>query len=58
MKFHMKNMVCKRCYISVKQILEHTGINNSKIQIGIVEVDESISKNQIKKIEKTRTKIN
>jgi AraC-like DNA-binding protein len=40
MKIHIKNMVCPRCVMAVKAILENIGLHPTHIGLGEVELDE------------------
>lgn len=46
MKVYIKNMVCPRCIMAVKNILESMSINFSHIQLGEVSLNQDISKEQ------------
>lgn len=46
MKLYIKNMVCGRCIMVVKSKLEKLGLNPLSMQLGEVEIKESITKNQ------------
>jgi AraC-like DNA-binding protein len=43
MKLHIKNMVCPRCILVVRQIFDELKIGFGKISLGEVELDESLS---------------
>ena len=46
MKLYIKNMVCGRCIMVVKSKLEKLGLNPLSMQLGEVEIKESITKTQ------------
>jgi len=46
MKFHIKNMVCIRCKIIVKQVLLNLGYNYLVVNLGNAEITENITASQ------------
>ena len=46
MKFHIKNMVCIRCKIIVKQVLTNLGYHYLIVNLGNAEITENITLNQ------------
>lgn len=51
MKIHIKNMVCPRCVMAVRTILENIGLHPTHIGLGEVELEEediSEKKSQLK----------
>ena len=44
---HIKNMVCPRCILAVKDILENLSIPFSNIQLGQVDITEKVTSEQI-----------
>jgi len=47
MKLYIKNMVCIRCKMVVKQQLKKTAINYTNVELGEVETVDNISNNQL-----------
>lgn len=47
MQLYIKNMVCDRCVMAVRQLLDHTGIRYSNIQLGQVETSGEPSAGQL-----------
>lgn len=50
MKIFIKNMVCSRCILMVKSVLDHLGIKAKTVTLGEVEVEEKPSQNQEKEL--------
>ena len=50
MKFYIKYMVSQRCKILVKQELDHLGITKVKVELGMVDIHEDVSVDQLKKL--------
>ena len=46
MKLYIKNMVCSRCKMVVKSVLENIGIDAVSVELGEVELKNDISENQ------------
>ena len=46
MKLYIKNMVCSRCKMVVKSVLESIGINPVSVELGEVELKNDIPENQ------------
>lgn len=46
MKFYIKNMVCSRCKMVVKSEFEKLGLQTIAVELGEVELEESVSENQ------------
>ena len=44
---HIKNMVCDRCKMAVRQTLQHVGLHALKIDLGEVTLEESPSPDQL-----------
>ena len=51
MKIYIKNMVCSRCKMVVKSILENEGLVAESVELGEVELKETPTKIQIVKLE-------
>lgn len=51
MKLYIKNMVCSRCKMVVKDTLEANGIKTVSIELGEVDTTEQISKEQMSTID-------
>jgi len=51
MRIHIKNMVCDRCIMIVKQIFNNVGIDDANVQMGKVIVKNDIPENLFKTIE-------
>lgn len=56
MKLYIKNMVCIRCQLVVKSELEKLGLSYVYVKIGEANIKESISKEQIQKLDKALKK--
>jgi AraC-like DNA-binding protein len=55
---HIKNMVCNRCKIVVKQELEKLGLHPEKVELGEVELsEEPISREQFEQIDQVLTSV-
>ncbi|MFV0392088.1 MAG: helix-turn-helix domain-containing protein [Paludibacteraceae bacterium] len=52
MKIYIKNMVCNRCIMVVKNELENIGFNITTIDLGVVELDRDISHDEKTTIDK------
>jgi len=48
MKFYIKYMVSQRCKILVRQELDHLGITKAKVELGVVDILEDVSMEQLK----------
>lgn len=57
MKINIKNMVCNRCILVVRQIFEQSGVQIRKVNLGSVETEEELSTIQMDSIEKELTKV-
>ena len=44
---HIKNMVCDRCKMAVRQTLQHVGLHALKVDLGEVTLEESPSPDQL-----------
>lgn len=53
MKIYIKNMVCDRCIMVVKQEFEKAGLHPLKVTLGEVELSEDIPDAQIQSLEKS-----
>jgi len=51
MKLYIKNMVCSRCKMVVKDQLEANGLQPISINLGEVEVEGDLSKNQLSQLD-------
>lgn len=51
MKLYIKNMVCSRCKMVVKDTLEANGIKTVSVELGEVDTTEQISKEQVSTID-------
>jgi len=47
MKFYIKYMVSQRCKILVRQELDHLGITKAKVELGVVDILEDVSMEQL-----------
>jgi AraC-like DNA-binding protein len=56
MKLYIKNMVCIRCQLVVKSELEKLGLNYVYVKIGEANIKESITSEQIEKLDKALRK--
>jgi AraC family transcriptional regulator len=52
MHLYIKNMVCNRCILVVKQELEKLAITACNVALGEVETDKELSKDQIERLDK------
>lgn len=52
MKLFIKNMVCNRCIMAVKNEFNKEGVEPAEIHLGEVELTHSLSKSQLEKISK------
>ena len=52
MKLYIKNMVCSRCKMVVKSALEKQGILPASIELGEVELNQQITKDQLQQLDK------
>src|SRR5687768_12302856 len=52
MHLYIKNMVCNRCIIVVKQELEKLGIDNCQVGLGEVKTETELTKEKIAELEK------
>lgn len=51
MKLYIKNMVCSRCKMVVKDVLEHNGLHIVDVELGMVQLrEEQLSKEQLSTI--------
>jgi YesN/AraC family two-component response regulator len=50
MKLYIKNMVCSRCKMVVKTQLEKAGLNPLAVDLGEVEVEGDLSKDQVQQL--------
>jgi len=50
MKIFIKNMVCSRCILMVKSVLDHLRIKVKTVTLGEVDVEEKLSQNQEKEL--------
>ncbi len=53
MKLYIKNMVCDRCILVVRQQLDHAGLAWKNIQLGEVELEKPASREQLNKLSAT-----
>lgn len=51
MHLYIKNMVCNRCIMAVKQELEKLNIQSNRIALGEIEVNDNIPKEQIQQLD-------
>lgn len=51
MKLYIKNMVCSRCKMVVKDLLEKMELHTLSVNLGEVEVDEKLSKDQLSQLD-------
>ncbi|OFX83964.1 MAG: AraC family transcriptional regulator [Bacteroidetes bacterium GWF2_33_16] len=56
MKLFIKNMVCIRCQMVVKDVLEKLGLEYTYVRIGEINIKENISDEQIKQLDKALRK--
>ncbi|MGD9993689.1 MAG: helix-turn-helix domain-containing protein [Salinivirgaceae bacterium] len=57
MKIFIKNMVCNRCILSVNRIFKNNGIIDINVKLGLVEIEQTVSENQLKKISNDLKKV-
>lgn len=57
MKIFIKNMVCGRCELAVKQIFDNLKIDAASVQLGVVETVDDLSAFQLKKLDVELNKI-
>jgi len=58
MKLHMKNMVCNRCIMVVRELLQNLGYHDTEVLLGEVELKEkTISKKQKEQIDEALKKL-
>jgi AraC family transcriptional regulator len=57
MQLYIKNMVCDRCILAIKQQLENTGISYYNVNLGEVELDLEPSPEQLEQLNKNLTAI-
>ncbi len=50
MKIYIKNMVCSRCKMVVKLVLQNQGLVATSIELGEVEIQEQLSKSQLQQL--------
>lgn len=53
MKLYIKNMVCSRCKMVVKTQLENTGLHSLSVNLGEVEIEEELSKEELASLDTT-----
>lgn len=53
MKLYIKNMVCSRCKMVVKNELEKLNLNTTSVELGEVYIEETLSKDELKKVDLT-----
>lgn len=49
MQLYIKNMVCDRCILVVRQLLDQLHVEYRQIQLGMVELKEEMTKDQLEK---------
>jgi len=54
---HIKNMVCDRCILAVRDILDRTNISYNNINLGTIELSSAIDSLQTKNLEKELKKL-
>lgn len=57
MKLYIKNMVCNRCIMVVKSELEKLGLHPISVQLGEVELTETLEPSQLQNIHTTLQKL-
>jgi len=57
MKIHIKNMVCNRCIMAVKNVFEKSGINPLNVNLGEVETKQKVSESDLNKINQDLNKL-
>ncbi|MGL4582717.1 MAG: helix-turn-helix domain-containing protein [Flavobacterium sp.] len=57
MKLYIKNMVCERCKMAVDHLLSEANYTPVKIELGEVEIKESLTASQLKELESKLQKI-
>lgn len=57
MQLFIKNMVCDRCILVIKQQLENSGISFNQVNLGEVELDKAPSQEQLDRLNKKLTAI-
>lgn len=53
MKLHIKNMVCSRCKMAVKAQLENQGLHTLSVNLGEVEIEEELPKEELRQLDTT-----
>jgi len=53
MKLFIKNMACKSCKVLVKETLEDMGLHPRKVELGEIEVEEKLSPEQQKELNRS-----
>ena len=49
---YIKNMVCDRCIMAVRQLLQRMGIAPQSVELGVVRLAEELSKEQLEMLQK------
>lgn len=49
---YIKNMVCDRCIMAVRQLLQRQGVAPQSVELGVVTLAEELSKEQLETLEK------
>jgi AraC-like DNA-binding protein len=57
MQLYIKNMVCDRCILVIKEQLEKAGIAYNRVQLGEVEIDKEPTPEQLEQLNKQLTAI-
>lgn len=52
MYIHIKHMVCPRCITAVNRVFEEQGIHPTQVSLGKVEIEETLTSDQIQQIQK------
>ncbi len=50
-KLYIKNMVCSRCKMVVKSVLENQGLVPVSVELGEVELEQPLAKNQLQQLD-------
>ncbi|WP_050915874.1 helix-turn-helix domain-containing protein [Gillisia marina] len=56
-KLHIKNMVCDRCILSVREILQRNDVSFHTITLGTIELQDSLDSSKIMELQKEFKKV-
>ncbi|WP_291859417.1 AraC family transcriptional regulator [Marinilabilia sp.] len=54
---HIKNMVCPRCIIAVKDLLTEMGFTPLSVELGVAEIEEDLTESKIKELSENLEKL-